>query len=191
MVDPAENNPFQATGVLEPGEKVLWSGAPVALAYVFGGMVVTVPLGLVAVGSALSWTRGENLAAMPLWAKAVLGLVLLFAAHMLLFRPLLSYYLARHTHYAVTNRRALVLCDAWNGRLQQLPHEEGSVVAIRGPKNFGKIQFGRTASSSVDVILFGRAAIPGFYGLRDVDEPLRPLLELRGEAAPGEQRTAS
>lgn len=173
------NLPPAVATVLEPDESVLWYGRPVASAYVFGGLVVTVPLGLVALGSAISWTRGENIAGLPLWAKVVLGIVLLFAFHMLLLRPLLGFYLARRTHYAVTNRRALVVCEAWGCRVQELRHGEGKPLSIKGPRNFGKIQFGRTAGSSLDVLLLGRAAIPGFYGLEDVEQPLETLLDQR------------
>jgi hypothetical protein len=164
---------------LDEGESVLWTGRPSSLAYVFGGLVVTAPLGLIAVGSALSWTRGERIAALPLWAQALLVLVLVFAVHMLILRPLLGLHIARRTAYAITDRRALVVCDVLGGRVQELRHDQGELIAIRGPRDFGKIQFGRTASSSVDVLLFGRAAIPGFYGLADLDEPLVRLGELR------------
>ena len=94
---------------LNQGETVLWIGHPSALAYVFGSVVVTAPLGLIAVGSALSWTRGEQLAALPAWVHGLLGLVARFALHMLLLRPLLSLRIARRSTYAITGRRALVV----------------------------------------------------------------------------------
>ncbi len=175
--------------VLEQDEAVLWTGRPVAWAYVFGGMVVTLPLGVVALGSALSWTRGAQLEQLPLWAKAVLLLVLVFSAHMLVLRPLLGLDLARHTYYAITERRALVVCDAWGGRVQQLSHDDGTLLVVEGPRSFGKIQFGRTARSSLDVLLFGRAAIPGFYGLNDVEQPLATLLRQRGDPPSEPPRT--
>lgn len=161
---------------------MVWTGRPSSLAFVVGGLVVTAPLGLIAVASALSWTRGEQIAALPLWARALLLLVLVFAAHMLVLRPVLGLYIAHHTAYAITDRRALVVCDILGGRIQELRHDRGELIAARGPRNFGKIQFGRTASSSVDVLLLGRAAIPGFYGVADLDEPLVRLSELRQSA---------
>jgi len=174
-----EESPQTVSNLLEEGESVLWSGCPAALPYVLGGMVVTVPLGLVAVASALSWTRNEEIASLPLWSHAVLAVVLIFAAHVLVLRPLLGLHIARRTSYAITDRRALVVCDAFGGRVQQLAHDQGQLTAINGPRNFGKIQFGRSASSSIDVLLFGRAAIPGFYGLPNLEQPLAVLRELR------------
>jgi hypothetical protein len=82
------------------------------------------------------------------------------------------------TYYIVTDRRALVVCNAWGGLIHQLNHDQGELLALRGPGGYGKIQFGRTAISSMDVILFGRAAVPGFYGLRGV----KPVFDiLRGQ----------
>jgi len=174
--------------VLEQDERLVWYGRPAPGAYVFGGLVVTAPLGLIAVASALTWTSGLELASTPLWVKAVVGLVLAFAAHMLLFRPLLGWHLARRTHYAITDRRALVVCNAWSGRRQELRHDQGSPLVVRGPRNFGKIQFCRSAGSSADVLLMGRAAIPGFYGLRDVEAVHEVLADQRG--AVGAVKTA-
>jgi hypothetical protein len=159
---------------------VVWLDQPVPGAYVFGGLVVTAPLGVIAVASALTWTSGVDLSRPPpAWVLVVLGVVMLFAAHMLLFRPLLGWYLARRSYYVVTDQRALVVCDAWSGRLQELAHGAGRLFVVRGPGNSGKIQFGRVAGSSMDVLLMGRAAIPGFYGLKDLDEALEALSGLR------------
>jgi len=170
----------RVAALLEEGETVLWTGRPTALAFVLGGMVLTVPLGAIAVGSATSWSAGAGLTALPTWAKVVVAVVLAFAGHMLVLRPMLGLYIAYRTSYVITDRRALVVCEAWSGRVQQLRHDEGELVAVKGLKGFGKIQFGRTASSSLDVLLFGRAAIPGFYGLQNVDDPLATLRRQRG-----------
>jgi len=166
--------------VLQEDERVLWSGRPRALAYVMGSAVLTLPLGILAVVSAATWTAGVGLQQFPPWARIVLLVVLVFAAHMLVLRPLLGIRLARRTHYAVTNRRALVVCDAWGRRVQQLHHDEGTLIVVPGPA-LGKIQFGRTAASSADILLLGRAAIPGFYGLPDLEPPLAALRSVRGD----------
>lgn len=176
-----DEQPRALSRVLEKDEQVIWSGRPSAGAYVFGGLVVTVPLGLIAIGSTLSWTNGMELGGLPVWAKIVVGVVLLFAAHMLLLRPLLGFHLARRTYYAITDKRALVVCEAWGCRIQQLHHDRGELLVVEGPKDFGKIQFGRTASSSIDVLLLGRAAIPGFYGLRSLGQVHETLRNQRSE----------
>jgi len=180
MDQPHGDAPPPVTAVLEQGERVLWSGRPAPRPYVVGGLVVTVPLGLIAVGSAVTWTQGVD--RLPGWAVGVLALVLIFAVHMLVLRPLLSLYLARRLYYAITDRRALVVCDGWGGRLYQLAHDQGAPVAIKGPGNSGKIKLGPAESSSMDVLLLGRAAVPGFYGLGDVDEPLAVLLRQRSSS---------
>ena len=166
---------------LEPGESVLWTGRPCTAAYVLGSIMATAPLGLIAAGSAVSWTRGEQILALPAWVHALLALVALFALHMLAVRPLLSLHIARRTAYAITDRRALVVCHGLGRRVQQLPHGEGELVVVPGLGSYGKIQFGRIAGSSLDVLVLGRAAVPGFYGLSDLKTPLSRLRELRGE----------
>jgi hypothetical protein len=168
---------------LQQDERLIWRGQPMPGAYVFGGLVVTAPLGLIAVASAMTWTQGVHLTSTPLWAQLVLGVLLVFAAHMILIRPLLGWHLARRTYYAITDRRALVVCDAWSGWTQELRHDQGTPLVVRGPRNFGKIQFCRAAGSSVDVILMGRAAIPGFYGLKEVALVHKLLISQRGEPA--------
>jgi hypothetical protein len=172
--------PPPIVGELQQDERLIWRGQPVPGAYVFGGLVVTAPLGLIAVASAMTWTQGVHLASTPLWAKLVLGVLMVFAAHMILIRPLLGWHLARRTHYAITDRRALVVCG---GRTQELRHDQGTPLVVRGPRNFGKIQFCRAAGSSADVILMGRAAIPGFYGLKEVESVHELLVNQRGEPA--------
>jgi hypothetical protein len=170
-----QQTPAAMSQQLDPEEKVLWLGRPSPKAYLLGGALVTYPLGVIAVASAWTWTSGVSWPLIPLWAKTVLALVALFALHMLVSRPLLSLFLARHTYYAITNRRALVVCDVFGGRIQQLAHDEGELHTIKNAKGSGKIQFSRSASSSFDVLLLGRAAIPGFYGLPHVDHVLAEL----------------
>lgn len=176
-----EPAPAFISALLQQDEELLWWDQPSLLNYVGGGLVITVPLGLIAVGSAVSWIGWMAPEDLPGWTIAVLAMVLIFAAHMLLLRPLLSFGQARKTYYAVTDKRALVLCHARKQLLQQLPHDQIDLLVIPGAGNRGKIKFGRIASSSLDVLIFGRAAIPGFYGLRDLSSVLPLLRQQRGK----------
>jgi hypothetical protein len=167
---------------LQPGEDLLWWGQPSVWGFVSGGLVLTWPLGLVALGSAVWWVGWMVPERLPSWTWAVLGLVLLFSFHMLLLRPLLSRLQATRTYYAITNRRALVVCRFRKELLQEMPHEQGELVVVDGPGRLDKIQFGRTAASTMEVLVFGRAAIPGFYGLEKFEEAVQILQQQREHA---------
>lgn len=171
--------PEELTQILDSKEEVLWWGRPSPRRYVGGSLALTMPLGLIAMGSSLSWVGWGSPLDLPIWALVVLGVVTLFAAHMLLFRPLLNLSHAHRTLYAVTNTRALALCRGGKPLIHDLPHDRGKMVAFEGRSGQGKIKFARVARSSLEVLIFGRAAIPGFYGLRDVSEVVTILKEQR------------
>ena len=164
---------------LESGESLLWWGRPRPLGYVAGGAMLTVPLGLLALISAYTWAGASAITELPLWSQLFLGLLLLFALHMILLRPLLSRRQAEQTYYGVTNRRALAICTSGRGRVFDIPHNRGELLVLKGPHRSWKVQFGRTASSSLDTLIMGRAAIPGFYGLESVEEVARVLKKVR------------
>jgi len=139
-------------------------------------------MGLVAVVSAYFWVGGSSPGELPLWSLTLVGMLALFALHMIVFRPLLSLRQAKATAYAITSRRALAVCLSGRGRVFSVPHDQGKLQVVRGPHGAGKVQFSRTATSSVDVLIMGRAAVPGFYGLKDVEAVAALLKESRGEA---------
>ena len=174
--------PPELSSRLEEGEDVIWWGRPTPWGYVAGGSMVTVPMGLVAIVSAYFWVGGSAPGDLPTWSLVLVALLALFALHMIVFRPLLSLRQARATAYAITNRRALAVCLFGRGRVFSVPHDQGKLQVVRGPHGAGKVQFSRTATSSVDVLIMGRAAVPGFYGLKDVEAVARTLRESRGEA---------
>ena len=174
--------PPELSSRLDDGEEVLWWGRPTPSRYVAGGAMVTVPMGLVALVSGYLWLGGSAPGELPLWTLTLVGMLALFALHMIVFRPLLSLRQARATAYAVTNRRALAVCLFGRGRVFSVPHDQGKLQVVRGPHGAGKVQFSRTATSSVDVLIMGRAAVPGFYGLKDVEAVAARLKESRGEA---------
>ena len=174
--------PQELKEILASEEEVLWWDRPVPMRYVGGSLTLTVPLGLISIASAVSWVGWGNPMDLPIWALVVLGLVALFAAHMLIFRPLLNLRHAYRTLYAVTDRRALALCQGRAPLIHDLSHDSGKMVAFKGRSGQGKIKFARTAKSSWEVLIFGRAAIPGFYGLRDVEQVVSILVEQRKES---------
>lgn len=179
-MDPA-SIPQPIRDILDQDEQVRWWDQPSPVAYVGNSLVLTMPLGLIAVISALTWVGTAKLGAMPAWTLVVLGLVLLFAAHMVVLRPLLNLRHAQRTYYAITDRRALALCCTPKPLVHDLTHDQGQLVVIERGGGQGLIRFDRVARSSLEVLIFGRAAIPGFYGLRQVKEPAALLRQLRQE----------
>lgn len=181
MAEP--NPPSELSSRLEQGEALIWWGRPVPRGYVAGGALVTVPAGLVALVSGYFWVGGSAPGDLPLWSLPLIGLLGLFAFHMILLRPLLSLRQAKATTYAVTDRRALAVCLSGRGRVFSVPHDKGRLQVVLGPHGAGKVTFSRTAASSIDVLIMGRAAVPGFYGLTDAEGVARQLRKARGEEA--------
>ena len=177
--------PSPIVDVLQPDEAVLWWGRPDSWRYVVGGLTVTLPLGVMALASAATWAWGARWQEIPTWAVAVLVMVVLFDLHMLVARPLLSLGQARSTLYAVTDRRALVVCGSRRRVVQQLSHEAGELLVTEGIGGPSRVQFGRSAASSWQVVVLGRAAIPGFYGLHDLAPALDQLSRQRERAHSG------
>ena len=138
-------NPF--AGHLLAGEKVLWSGRP------WQGLMLTrrdalmIPFSLVWGGFAIFWESNVVSMKAPLVFKlfgipfVVIGLFLIFG------RLPLDAWLRSRIHYALTDRRALILRDgAWGSfkalALDRLPE----TALLEGANGRGTIRFGAQAT---------------------------------------------
>ncbi|MEP6672816.1 MAG: hypothetical protein ABJF10_26865 [Chthoniobacter sp.] len=155
-------------GELAPGERLLWRGQPSLLHQIHFRIVLILCalLALVAVGGPI-WiahstafrelSRLSVISATPL--KWFTGVVLLSAA----FIPLVLWWVVRHTVYAITDRRAILIAEALLRRRVQSFTGEQLVRVVRHESHQGRGD-----------ILFERRV--GFLGLTDakaVEELLR------------------
>jgi len=115
---------------LDPGEGVLWTGAPdpgrLALSSI-PAMVFGVPFtGFAAfwISMAFSTTSGPSRPAGPLALFPLFGLPFLLIGLGMLTAPLWAYLAAGRTVYAVTNRRALILSRLLATTVKSYTHDE-------------------------------------------------------------------
>jgi hypothetical protein len=102
-------------GLLDPDERLLWSGRPSTLryalgesiyAFVFGALLLPLSLWLIYLGSIVGDRVASSQPALTyLWLA---GLPFLAVSVALLLSPSRSFYRALHTVYPITDRRAIV-----------------------------------------------------------------------------------
>jgi hypothetical protein len=91
--------------LLEPGERVQWSGKPNPLRYAQARSGIRIMIGLALVVLSEFLAIGARDGRLPEWLSPLVVVI----AVLLLLSPLLLMWRARVTEYAVTDRRALVV----------------------------------------------------------------------------------
>jgi hypothetical protein len=113
--------------LLEPGERLLWSGRPNALRYMQARSGISTILGLATlVMSEFLMNAGRDGRILP-W----IGMIVFIVAIALLLAPLLLVWRARLTDYAVTDRRVLIVTRQPLGRLDVMPRSGIRSIELR------------------------------------------------------------
>lgn len=179
-----------------PGESICWAGMPNSQVIFHSDDWVAIPFSLIwtsffvfCEGSALGkW--GKNKQAdifLSLWGIPFLVL----GNYMVWGRFLSDAWLKRRTFYAVTNRRVLIVQNAWRREtsttfLEHIPsiEQEGTVRGTLwlGPKY--PVLAGR-GSPKRDMSRFSIGDVPVFADIDDVDSVHRLIMELRGKGRGG------
>src|SRR5262245_17247606 len=97
MIDP---------GILDRGEKLLWSGKPDPIGYAYTKSWPTFLFGVVFFGFAVFWTY--NVSNQSGMSSALFGVPFLMIGAALLLSPLWNYFRGTAAVYALTDRRAIV-----------------------------------------------------------------------------------
>ncbi len=174
---------------LDPGEKIVWQGAPPRGFMLRPQDTMGIPVGLAFLGFAI------------FWEASVLGLTFDMHDHTPpIFFPLwgamfviVGLYLAvgrffwdaaarRRTSYALTNRRALIMRGMWSRELRSFPLTAASEISSRENANGrGTITFGAQVASP-----YGFRGWPNSYaqsfefeGIDKVREILRAIREVQ------------
>jgi hypothetical protein len=142
--------------LLDPGERLLWSGQPNPLRYAQSRSGISVIAGLAALVFAQIWTTTRD-------GNPWLGAVFFLIAFALLLSPLWRMWRAYRTAYGVTDRRALTVIGPPLARQISVPLDQILSVEIRlRPGHLGDV-------------LFGDADHDGFIAVADVDAAVRLL----------------
>jgi hypothetical protein len=177
-LDPARAQDI-ATRQIEPGERLLWSGAPAPGAAALGALPASL-FGIPFTGFAVFWIWGAATAATHApgpWALFPLfGTPFLLIGLGMLAAPLWAAMRAGSTVYAVTERRALIILRGGAGGVTSYSHAElQQLMRIERPDGSGSLFFAWQASPSTRA--FQQFSRVGFVGIADVRRVERLIRE--------------
>jgi len=180
---------------LTSGESVVWAGQPQSSIIFHNDDVVLIPFSLLWGGFAIFWEAGVS----GLWGSQgsrpwsfgmVWGVPFVLVGQYLIWgRFFYAAWLKRRTHYAVTNRRVIVIQDGWRRKMasayvDSLP----TVIKEAGARGLGTLRFAQAqplwsrqggwgAWTGVSV-----GDVPTFADIEDVDYVYRVVCDLRERA---------
>jgi hypothetical protein len=179
VVDPQIERRFQAD--LLPGERVLWTGRPDASRLLNHTDVFLVPFSLLWGGFALAFFVEAMTGRV---ADGVITTIFgsffaLFGLYFIVGRFFVKAFRRRHTYYAVTDRRVLILTDLWSRSAHAALIGHIPTIQKRSRANgAGSLRFGSGGAfaqmyEDTGLELFGlfwAAPAPSFLDITDVDE---------------------
>jgi hypothetical protein len=179
---------------LTSGESVVWAGQPSTSVIFHKEDALLIPFSFLWGGFAIFWEASVagiwRNSAKGQWTLGILWGIpfVLIGQYLIWGRFVYAAWLKRRTHYAVTNRRVLVVQDGWRRQtasayIDSLP----SVVKESGSNGIGILRFGPqiTLSSnrgwgpwnSLSV-----SGVPTFVDIEDVDSVYRLVSDLQDKA---------
>lgn len=182
-----------------PDERIVWSGRPNANKIFSQGDAFLVPFSLLWAGFAVFWEGSVILALLdgesesgnggPLWMFVFFGIpFIVMGLYFVIGRFFYKHARQKRTHYAVTNRRAIVLYS-WPKRraISAFLRELATVETAFNPDGSGTIRFGASPwwpgsmdNSGLDPFDMYRAnAIPIFYDVPGARDVFRLVNELK------------
>lgn len=159
--------------LLEPGERLLWSGRPNALRYAQARGGINLIIGFAVLVFAQVWTaRASNDGNELAWLGAIFFLI----AFALLLSPLWRMWRGLRTVYGLTDRRALTVVGGPFPRRISVPlHQIHSVELRQRPGNIGDVLFREIVLQGADTKAASRE---GFITIAGADAVERLLLSL-------------
>jgi len=180
---------------LTSGESVVWAGQPKTSVVFHKEDAFLIPFSLFWGGFAIFWEAGVSgmwgAQANGRWSFGILWGIpfVLIGQYLIWGRFLYAAWLKRRTHYAVTNRRVIVVQNGWKRQmasayidsLPTLAKEGGSsgtgVLRFVQPQRMGSNNRGWGAWNALSV-----GSVPTFVDIEDVDSVYRLVSDLRERA---------
>jgi hypothetical protein len=193
-VDHFDQNSFLAVQPeLTPGESVLWAGRPNIGVLFHKEDLLLVPFSLLWGGFAIFWEGavagywGTGTPAAGTWTFGILwGIPFVLVGQYLIWgRFVYSAWKKKRTHYAVTNRRVIVVQNGWRRLMASTYLDSLPVLIKEGSNKVGNLRFSpvqpiwsnRSGWGPWDSMTIGNA--PAFVDIEDVDSVYRLVSELR------------
>ena len=159
---------------LAPGERIIWQARPAPsnrMRACLGNFLFGIPL----FAFAVIWTLGasggfaserSSSRSWPPWFPVLWGGMFILLSACMLLSPLWAWWVARHTVYAITDRRAILIEAPFRRTIQSFTGERlTTVVRTEDSRGRGDLVFEREASKGSK----GRTVYRdiGFFGLTD------------------------
>jgi hypothetical protein len=141
LTEPADNAWLRAR--LEPGERILWQGAPNRRAFVMRGPIFIIPFSIAWLAFAIFWTVSAAASDAPFFFWIWGGGFILMGIYFAFGRFLVADLEARRTRYVLTDRRVLVRSGAFSSEYQELTLDDlPAAQLLEGRGGVGTIYFG-------------------------------------------------
>jgi hypothetical protein len=194
QIDPT--SAFAIQPELVPGEALVWAGQPKISVIFHQEDALLIPVSLLWGGFAIFWEAGVS----GIWGTSprgpwtfgmLLGIPFVLAGQYLIWgRFFYAAWLKKRTHYAVTNRRVIVVQDGWRRQIAAAYLDSlRSLVKDGGSNGFGILRFDEPLSMWADknqrLRRWNEVSIQGmprFVDIEDVDSVYRLVSDLRERA---------
>jgi len=156
---------------LAPGERLLWSGAPVQGLRLQGVDAALIPFSLFWGGFAFFWEWMAVTGGAP-WFFALWGLPFMaIGAYLIAGRFFWDAHRRSQTFYGVTDQRVIIVVRAWSTRVTSLPVRNLTDLTLAESAGRGSIRFGSPpggpASGLVGTSWPGAPLVPTFDTIPD------------------------
>ncbi len=170
-----------ASGLLDPGERLIWAGRPNALRYAFRKSTLTFLFGLLFFGFSLFWVYGAtNQSGLPF---ALFGAPFVVVGLGLVLSPLWHFVRGRRAAYLLSDRRAVIDISGFLPKRISVPLSQVSFVELKSSSSgFGDVIFREIVTSSGEGSSVMRDGFMAVAEADRVERLLRTAIDKLGRA---------
>lgn len=166
--------------VMEPGERLLWSGRPRPGFMLRASDIFMIPFSVLWCGFAIFWEWSVVSIGRAPWFLKLWGLPFIaLGLHFVFGRFFVDAYQRNRTSYGITDRRIVIVMEGFRRQVRTLALEGLTEIDLaEGRGGRGTLTFGRDATGAYGGVAFrgwagNRALTPSFDGIEDAAEVLR------------------
>lgn len=191
-------NQFSAVAIqpeLVPGENIVWAGQPKTSVVFHKEDAILIPFSLFWGGFAIFWEAGvAGIWGAPAHSQWKFGMLwgipfVLIGQYLIWGRFFYVAWLKGRTHYAVTNRRVIVVQDSWKRQMASVYIDSlPSLIKEGGSNGIGVLRFAQPQPIWSNNRGFGAwnglsvGAVPTFVDIEDVESVYRLVSDVRERA---------
>jgi hypothetical protein len=168
--------------LLEPGERLLWSGRPMLGLMLRASDAIAIPFSLLWCGFAVFWEWSVISIGSAPWFFELWGIPFVAVGFYFVFgRFVVDAYQRGRTFYGITDQRAVILIEGWRRTVRTLALEGLTEIDFaEGRGGRGTLTFGRDALGAYRGFALrgwpgGAGLAPRFDGIENASEVLRTI----------------